>query len=886
MSGTKINRLGLPYYNMFYSRRNGGLIGPRNTPTNTSASGIFYPNDQFNQVRLNRWPREYTVTANVSRQNENTTVTFTIRSTTQATGTLYWVNIGTTTAADFTGGANSGSFSLTANTGTVTLTLTDDQLTEGTETIQLEIRSGSTTGTLLTVSEVVQILDTSINAGYTLSSSVNIINEGSTVVFYIGAALPNGTVLYWTNSGTTTAADFVGGTTSGSVTLTNNAATVSLTLVNDIQLEGTETIVFQLRTGSTVGTIVGTTTVQVADTSVPNYAVSPSASTITEGGSVTFTITTQGVSDGTTVYWTIAGTVDAADISGGAVSGSTTINSNTASVTITTTAGNDYEGSENLTFQVRTGSISGLVAASSVVSVVDAAPTYSVSPSAASFAEGETVTWTVTCTNVQSGTVLYWTNSGTATSDDFTGGAVSGSFTVTNNVGTVALTAALNAAYEGAETVVIQIRTLSTLGTVVATSSSVTLNDATPTATVTPSKTTVTEWEDAVTFSVTTTNCADGTVLYWTNAGTSTGSDLQGGSNSGSFSITGNQGSFVITTQNDGSSEGSETLIVQVRTVSTSGNVIGTAATVTITDNSTGSLSVEYVVVAGGGGGGGAGYYTTTTGKGAGGGGGGGVRTQSTISLSGGQDLAVVVGAGGAGGTQAVLTPSTDPTSGSKGGDSSFNGMVSTGGGFGARAGPSGGVGGGNGGSGGGGDGEYTSRSISSPSTTPVQGYGGGRGSAAPYYVGGAGGGAGSGREIDVLICDWDNNYNGVGIRAGTGGAGVTVWGTAYGDGGDGGGNGDYAGGAGKSILGRVNSGGGDGGANSPGLAGTTNQGGGGGAAGSRYLYGGNTSNGGNGGSGVVVIRYSGSPRAFGGTITESGGYTYHTFTTSGTFRT
>jgi hypothetical protein len=39
------------------------------------------------------------------------------------------------------------------------------------------------------------------------------------------------------------------------------------------------------------------------------------------------------------------------------------------------------------------------------------------------------------------------------------------------------------------------------------------------------------------------------------------------------------------------------------------------------------------------------------------------------------------------------------------------------------------------------------------------------------------------------------------------------------------------------------------------------------------------------GGSGYVMIRYSGSQAATGGdSITEDGGYTYHEFTSSGTF--
>jgi hypothetical protein len=42
----------------------------------------------------------------------------------------------------------------------------------------------------------------------------------------------------------------------------------------------------------------------------------------------------------------------------------------------------------------------------------------------------------------------------------------------------------------------------------------------------------------------------------------------------------------------------------------------------------------------------------------------------------------------------------------------------------------------------------------------------------------------------------------------------------------------------------------------------------------------------GNGASGVAIVRYQGGQRGTGGTITSSGGYTYHTFTSSGTFTT
>jgi hypothetical protein len=58
---------------------------------------------------------------------------------------------------------------------------------------------------------------------------------------------------------------------------------------------------------------------------------------------------------------------------------------------------------------------------------------------------------------------------------------------------------------------------------------------------------------------------------------------------------------------------------------------------------------------------------------------------------------------------------------------------------------------------------------------------------------------------------------------------------------------------------------------------GAANTGGGGGSTG-------NSGTGGTGGSGIVIVRYSGSQRGTGGTVVSSGGYTYHTFTTSGTY--
>ena len=65
--------------------------------------------------------------------------------------------------------------------------------------------------------------------------------------------------------------------------------------------------------------------------------------------------------------------------------------------------------------------------------------------------------------------------------------------------------------------------------------------------------------------------------------------------------------------------------------------------------------------------------------------------------------------------------------------------------------------------------------------------------------------------------------------------------------------------------------------AGGPGGDGTANTGNGG--NGMWYIAGGS----GAGGSGVVLVRYLGNAKLTGGTITSSGGYTIHTFTSSGT---
>jgi hypothetical protein len=235
----------------------------------------------------------------------------------------------------------------------------------------------------------------------------------------------------------------------------------------------------------------------------------------------------------------------------------------------------------------------------------------------------------------------------------------------------------------------------------------------------------------------------------------------------------------------------------------------------------------ELLVVAGGGSGGG---------FGGGGGGAGGLQYFSNFSPTLGISQ-VIIGAGastvfGFGGT------------GARGQNSVFSGVTSIGGGGGGQSATTGGSGGG---------GAAYAAPYPGAAGTLNQGNSGGDGT-----IAGAGGGGGAG------------TLGGTGTRAGGSGSYIASFAAIGGSP-----AGWFAGGGAGMVSSNVDSGiGGIGGGGNAGRSGSANTGGGGGATFSAASI---------GGSGIVAIRYSGTPIALGGEITQSEGYTYHVYRTVGT---
>jgi hypothetical protein len=220
-------------------------------------------------------------------------------------------------------------------------------------------------------------------------------------------------------------------------------------------------------------------------------------------------------------------------------------------------------------------------------------PVYSVGVSTTSINEGQSVSFTISAENVASGTELFYTISGDVTSADFTDNTLSGSFTVLDfgsgiPTGTVTKISAVDLIQENAENFVLQVRTVSTSGTVVATSSTITINNTEPTFSVTPSVSTVNEGE-TVTFTVS-TNLAPGTTLYYTLSGNVTSSDFVDNVVAGSITLVNISGQSVGTLtkaiRRDRTTEGDESFVLQLRLNSISGTIVSTSSSVTIKDTS------------------------------------------------------------------------------------------------------------------------------------------------------------------------------------------------------------------------------------------------------------------------------------------------------------
>ena len=128
---------------------------------------------------------------------------------------------------------------------------------------------------------------------------------------------------------------------------TANAAVAGKTLTGD-QLDLTVAINYL---NKTIGTTPG----------APTYTIGTNGTTFSEGQTITTSVTTTNVVDGTTLYWAVSGNgIDSADFSSATLNGSATITNGALTFNLTITNDLKTEGTEN--FQIKFYSDSGRTA--------------------------------------------------------------------------------------------------------------------------------------------------------------------------------------------------------------------------------------------------------------------------------------------------------------------------------------------------------------------------------------------------------------------------------------------------------------------------------------------------------------------------------------------
>jgi len=281
-------------------------------------------------------------------------------------GTYFWTILNDTTInADFS--AASGSFLVSGSTGgldngtgSFSITPTADRTTEGPQFFQVQVRSGSTSGTVVITSPSVTVVDASPTPGFV--SAPSSISEGSSGNFQVNNLGPAGTY-YWTIlNGTTTNADFVAASGSFTTSSLNGTGVFDITPAIDFVSDTSETFRVQVREGSITGTVLATLPldVTIGDAST-TVTATPSPTTISEGGSTTISVSATSIPTGT-YFWTVLnGTTTNADFT--AASGSFSVFLNSGNFTVTAATLDGSEGTEFFQVQVRQGSTSGTVIA-------------------------------------------------------------------------------------------------------------------------------------------------------------------------------------------------------------------------------------------------------------------------------------------------------------------------------------------------------------------------------------------------------------------------------------------------------------------------------------------------------------------------------------------
>jgi hypothetical protein len=426
------------------------------------------------------WPSFYYII-------EGEQITFTITTTNfeNGSGYLYWYLEGDGIDSD-NFQSILGSVNISNNTGTVTITSLIDISNTEPNSFRFVLRK-EYNQSIVAQSDLINIVDKNFTVGVT--PSVTTIDEGDTtgVIFTVNTTgLEDGFTLYYqvTNSSEISSSDFQSSNYQGSFIINNNTGTFIIRPREDLLVEPAETFTVDVKLENTYGTKIVATSVPITVVNTTSFAISSDTTLPAEGDTITLTVTTTGVPDGTQLYFKtvgVAGTEAAADVTPN--KGLFTITNNTGTFTISSIQEYDIESSESLEIQVRTGWFDGpVVATTNTITLTDKAFSISVIPDTTVILEStsttnSTLNVNITSVDVLDGSIFNAVLVGpNITAKDF-GGTITYPFTINNNASSFVIPIERDVRTEGPETFVIEVRNqnnnkVAKSGTIVITDSS------------------------------------------------------------------------------------------------------------------------------------------------------------------------------------------------------------------------------------------------------------------------------------------------------------------------------------------------------------------------------------------------------------------------------
>ena len=623
--------------------------------SSVSGSTAAESGTQSETVTINDDEAQPTVSLTVG--SNNLTEAAGVTNNTSVTATLSYVNStavsinlslsGTASdPADYSIGTTSLTIPAGSTTATTTVTTQDDPISEGTETVIIDISSVSGGDSAVEASpaqqQTISITDDEANPSVTLSTSTNSLNEtgagdNATLTVTMNPVASSATTVTLVLSGTATGggSDYSIDNTVLTIAAGVATATATINAQDDPYYDDGETIIVDINSvsGGNSATESGTQQeiLTFNDNEIqPTVSLTVDSNSMGEtGGSVTLTATlsytnsastsvtlgTSGTATNSTDYNLSSSTIT---IAAGSTASTATLSSvgdtisdpaETVIVDITNVSGGD-------------NATEAAPAQSQTVTITDdeALPVISLSSSAGTLSEvNASVTLTVTATPASSSVItVNLAETGTASGGgvDYSLGAgvlniSAGSTTATTNITTVD-----DGVYDPAETVIIDIASVSGGGATESGSQqetvTITDDEGAPTVSLSVDSNTVTEGAGvgARTVTVTLSNTASDNVTVGLSAsGTATGGGTDYTLNSNSLVIVAGSttASTTLDIAEDSSIEGTETIIVDISSVTNSIGITENGVqteTLNLTDNEAGptvSLSATSPIAENGG---------------------------------------------------------------------------------------------------------------------------------------------------------------------------------------------------------------------------------------------------------------------------------------------